>query len=221
MKAHLRQTDVVAGRITADDFHDNGQADQLAKKGTAQQGPLEPDATWLAWADFATKVYHFWRLVGPQLRERPEEEPRARLQAELAVAARAEPATEYDLTEAPFSRQTGKVKDFFYLRSQDCRQLKNRKRKVRPPGFAAPLGGASSSGRPPDGEATGQLLFWRASYCLLDQPVTLALWFLVEPDPQERALLVEPESLLPLKNSARATFCEAHLAYFPKTKVST
>eukprot|EP00971_Amphidinium_carterae_P003929 78055-Amphidinium_carterae.1 len=30
------------------------------------------------------KVYRFWRLVGPQLRERPEAQPKARLPAEPA-----------------------------------------------------------------------------------------------------------------------------------------
>eukprot|EP00971_Amphidinium_carterae_P047818 941628-Amphidinium_carterae.1 len=35
--------------------------------------------------DFAMKVYHFWRLVGPQLRERPEEQPRDKLPAEPPV----------------------------------------------------------------------------------------------------------------------------------------
>eukprot|EP00971_Amphidinium_carterae_P101286 2004525-Amphidinium_carterae.1 len=83
MKAHLKQADVDSGRITADDFHGNQQADVLANQGTAQHGPLDPDATWLSWADFATKVYHFWSLVGPQLRERLEEEPRARLRLNL------------------------------------------------------------------------------------------------------------------------------------------
>eukprot|EP00971_Amphidinium_carterae_P105755 2094397-Amphidinium_carterae.1 len=45
-------------------------------------GPLEPDAHWLSWADFANKVYHIWRLDGPQLRERPEDERRVRLPVE-------------------------------------------------------------------------------------------------------------------------------------------
>eukprot|EP00971_Amphidinium_carterae_P029094 572117-Amphidinium_carterae.2 len=33
------------------------------------------------------KVVHFWRLEGPQLPERPEDEPRVKLPAELAVEA--------------------------------------------------------------------------------------------------------------------------------------
>eukprot|EP00971_Amphidinium_carterae_P325884 6456414-Amphidinium_carterae.1 len=40
---------------------------------------LAPDATWDNWADFANKVFHFWRLVGPQLRGRPDSVPWVRL----------------------------------------------------------------------------------------------------------------------------------------------
>eukprot|EP00971_Amphidinium_carterae_P220238 4372253-Amphidinium_carterae.1 len=79
MKAHLKQTDVDSGRVTADDFRGNQQADLLANQCTALHGPLEPDPVWLTWQDFAMKVYHFWRLVGPQLRERPEEQPSVKL----------------------------------------------------------------------------------------------------------------------------------------------
>eukprot|EP00971_Amphidinium_carterae_P333118 6467657-Amphidinium_carterae.2 len=43
MKAHLNQRDVQIGRITADDFQGNQQADLLANQGTAQHGPLDPD----------------------------------------------------------------------------------------------------------------------------------------------------------------------------------
>eukprot|EP00971_Amphidinium_carterae_P013828 272439-Amphidinium_carterae.1 len=86
MRAHLKKADVDAGRITADDFQGNQQADVLANQGTAQHGPLDPDPIWLAWEAFAMKVYHLWRLVGPQLRERPEEQPRARLPAEPTVS---------------------------------------------------------------------------------------------------------------------------------------
>eukprot|EP00971_Amphidinium_carterae_P310544 6171070-Amphidinium_carterae.1 len=35
------------------------------------------------WADFAKRVYHFWGLVGPLLRERPESELRVRLPPEV------------------------------------------------------------------------------------------------------------------------------------------
>eukprot|EP00971_Amphidinium_carterae_P261832 5193914-Amphidinium_carterae.1 len=108
MKAHQKQADVVTGRMTAEDFHGNGQAYVLAKQGTAQHGPPEPDATWLSWTDFATiyiyiyyKVYHLWRLVRPH-REHPDDELRARLPAEPAVAASAVPVSEQALSEAPF-----------------------------------------------------------------------------------------------------------------------
>eukprot|EP00971_Amphidinium_carterae_P139426 2762960-Amphidinium_carterae.1 len=60
----------------------SGQADFLANQGTDPHGPLEPDLVWLYWQDFAMKVYHFWRLVGPQLRDRPEEQPRIKLLAD-------------------------------------------------------------------------------------------------------------------------------------------
>eukprot|EP00971_Amphidinium_carterae_P266878 5293852-Amphidinium_carterae.1 len=79
-----KQADVDKGRLTADNLQGNQQADVLANQGIiiAQHGPLEPDATWLNCADFADKVCHFfWRQVGPQLRERPEDKPRARLLA--------------------------------------------------------------------------------------------------------------------------------------------
>eukprot|EP00971_Amphidinium_carterae_P121480 2405802-Amphidinium_carterae.1 len=82
MKAHLQQTGVDPSRVTADDLHGNGQADVFANQGTATHGTLEPDVTWTRWADFADKVFHFWRLVS-QLRERREDEPRVKLQAEL------------------------------------------------------------------------------------------------------------------------------------------
>eukprot|EP00971_Amphidinium_carterae_P339014 6476609-Amphidinium_carterae.1 len=68
------------GRVTADDLY---EADELANQRTVAHGPLDPDDTWNLWADFANNVYHSWR-VGPQLRERPEDEPRVRLPAEPA-----------------------------------------------------------------------------------------------------------------------------------------
>eukprot|EP00971_Amphidinium_carterae_P214544 4257721-Amphidinium_carterae.2 len=55
MKAHLKQADVDSGRITADDLHGNGQADDLANQGTVAHGLPEPDATKLG-------------SVGPKLR---------------------------------------------------------------------------------------------------------------------------------------------------------
>eukprot|EP00971_Amphidinium_carterae_P041829 821958-Amphidinium_carterae.1 len=84
-QAHLKQADVDIGRITADDLHGNGQADILANEGTAAHGDLEPEDTWLRWADFANEVFHFWRLVGPHLREKPDEEPRVKLPRELVA----------------------------------------------------------------------------------------------------------------------------------------
>eukprot|EP00971_Amphidinium_carterae_P291453 5786107-Amphidinium_carterae.2 len=47
------------------------------------------------------KAYHFWRLVGPQLRERPEEQPRARLPAEPPVPTPVAPA-QVLASDAPF-----------------------------------------------------------------------------------------------------------------------
>eukprot|EP00971_Amphidinium_carterae_P143710 2847521-Amphidinium_carterae.1 len=43
--------------LVTDDLHGNSQADILANEGTAAHGDLEPEATWLQWADFA----NFWR----------------------------------------------------------------------------------------------------------------------------------------------------------------
>eukprot|EP00971_Amphidinium_carterae_P330822 6464056-Amphidinium_carterae.1 len=102
MKAHLTQADVDIGRITAEDLHGNGQADILANAGTAAHGPLEPEGSWLRWADFANKVFHFWRLVGPQLRERPEGEPRVRLPREPAEEEPEVPVRGMVYPEAPF-----------------------------------------------------------------------------------------------------------------------
>eukprot|EP00971_Amphidinium_carterae_P228177 4526207-Amphidinium_carterae.1 len=80
----------------------NGQADSLANEGTAAHGPLEPDATWLRWTDFANKVFHFWRLVGPRLRERPDEEPRIRLPKEQVAEEPEVPLRGMVFPEAPF-----------------------------------------------------------------------------------------------------------------------
>eukprot|EP00971_Amphidinium_carterae_P334809 6470296-Amphidinium_carterae.1 len=55
IKAHLTQADLDIGRITADDLHGNGQADILANAGIAAHGPLDPEGSWLQWADFANK----------------------------------------------------------------------------------------------------------------------------------------------------------------------
>eukprot|EP00971_Amphidinium_carterae_P329168 6461467-Amphidinium_carterae.1 len=122
MKAHPKQTDVDNGRVTAEDLHGNGQADILANEGTAAHGPLEPDATWLRWADFANKVFHFWRLVGPKLRERPDEEPRIRLPREPVLEPPEVPLHGMVFPEAPF--QLGQhlrvVRHADFLQCLDC-----------------------------------------------------------------------------------------------------
>eukprot|EP00971_Amphidinium_carterae_P253770 5037781-Amphidinium_carterae.4 len=125
IKAHLKQTAVDSGRITADDFQGSQQADVLANQGTAQHGRLEPDATWLTWADFANEVCHFWRQVGPQLRERPEAEPRARLQAEPAVKPPAAQQSAQPLSGAPFQLGAHQrvVKHEAFLQCLDCNRL--------------------------------------------------------------------------------------------------
>eukprot|EP00971_Amphidinium_carterae_P285532 5669210-Amphidinium_carterae.1 len=119
---NLKQADVDSGRITADDFQGNQQADVLASQGTAQHGPLDPDATWLTWADLAMKMYHFWRLVGPQLRERPEDEPRARFPAELAIKPPATQPSVQDLSDAPIQLGAHQrvVKHEAFLQCLDC-----------------------------------------------------------------------------------------------------
>eukprot|EP00971_Amphidinium_carterae_P023657 466729-Amphidinium_carterae.1 len=101
MKAHLKQADVHSGRITADDVRGNGQADDLANQGTAVHGHLEPDATWLSWSDFANKVFFFWRLVGRQPRERPDNKPRVRLPAEVVEETPVASSTEMVNPDAP------------------------------------------------------------------------------------------------------------------------
>eukprot|EP00971_Amphidinium_carterae_P015262 300991-Amphidinium_carterae.1 len=55
IKAHLTQADVDIGRKTADDLHGNGYADILANAGTVGHGVLDPEGSWLHWADFANK----------------------------------------------------------------------------------------------------------------------------------------------------------------------
>eukprot|EP00971_Amphidinium_carterae_P338254 6475500-Amphidinium_carterae.1 len=66
-----------------------------------QHGPLEPDPVWLAWQDFAMKVCNFWRLVGPQLRDKPEEQLRVKLPTEPPAPPPAAPVRVPD-TDAPF-----------------------------------------------------------------------------------------------------------------------
>eukprot|EP00971_Amphidinium_carterae_P253279 5028426-Amphidinium_carterae.1 len=83
MSAHQTHAAVDHGRVTAADLHGNGQADLLANQGTEAHGRLAPDATWISWADFANKLYHFWTFVGQQLRVKPDSEPRVRLPPEV------------------------------------------------------------------------------------------------------------------------------------------
>eukprot|EP00971_Amphidinium_carterae_P128296 2541847-Amphidinium_carterae.1 len=67
------------------------------------------------------KVYNVWRLVGPQLRERPKEQPRVKLPADPPVPPLAAPARFPD-TDAPF--QLGEhlrvVKHASFLQCLDC-----------------------------------------------------------------------------------------------------
>eukprot|EP00971_Amphidinium_carterae_P072386 1431947-Amphidinium_carterae.1 len=117
----LEPSDVESGRITADDFQGNQQADLPASQGTALHGPLDPDPVWLTWQDLAMKVHHFRRLVGPQLHERPEEQPIAKLPAEPPIPLPAIPAR-VPATDAPF--QLGEhqrvVKHADFLQCLDC-----------------------------------------------------------------------------------------------------
>eukprot|EP00971_Amphidinium_carterae_P222973 4424390-Amphidinium_carterae.4 len=138
-----------SGRITAADFYGNGQSDILANQGIAGHGPFAPDATWNIWEDFVKEVFHFWRLVGPRLRERPDSE-RVRLPPVVPAVAPDAGIIGMVFPEAPFvfgphqravhhaaylhcfdcGRQTGKVKgeyNFLHLKRQDCSKLKKNK----------------------------------------------------------------------------------------------
>eukprot|EP00971_Amphidinium_carterae_P043293 851777-Amphidinium_carterae.1 len=157
MKADLKQADVDSGSITVDDVHG-----RLCDEGV-----------------------HFWRLVGPQRRERREKQRRARLPAEPPVTPPVAPARVPD-TDAPFqlgehqrvvkhadfiqcldcNRQAGKVKatgkyDFAHMRTQDCRQLQIKRVKKRPTAFAATTDAASSSGVNP--ACTSGLFPWASA----------------------------------------------------------
>eukprot|EP00971_Amphidinium_carterae_P179394 3558302-Amphidinium_carterae.1 len=104
----------------------------------------------MPWADFANKF-----------RERPEDEPRVRLPAEVAEEKPDVGPKGMVYPEAPFQlgphlhvvrhevflqcldcgRQTGKVKgklNLTYLNNQDCRPLKKKQVKKRPTGFTVP-----------------------------------------------------------------------------------
>eukprot|EP00971_Amphidinium_carterae_P236053 4684919-Amphidinium_carterae.1 len=50
------------------------ETDVVANLGAAEHVPVshEPSAGWLNWEQDAKTVRHFWLLVGPKLRERPE-----------------------------------------------------------------------------------------------------------------------------------------------------
>eukprot|EP00971_Amphidinium_carterae_P023794 469064-Amphidinium_carterae.1 len=106
---------------------------------------MDNPMSWLSWADFANKVYHFWLLVKPQLCERPEDKPRVRLPAEVVEETPEVGPRGMVYPEAPFqlgphlrvvrhetylrcldcSRQTGKVKgeyNFSYHYTHECSQ---------------------------------------------------------------------------------------------------
>eukprot|EP00971_Amphidinium_carterae_P190133 3773974-Amphidinium_carterae.1 len=114
-----------------------GQADLRANQGTvrtAAHGMLAPDATWTNWADFANKVYHYWGIVGPQLRLRPDSEPCVRLDRICAWCA-TRPSRSVSNVDARRARSQGV--QLLYLKRQDCCKLTEKKVKVRPAGFLA------------------------------------------------------------------------------------
>eukprot|EP00971_Amphidinium_carterae_P044421 873636-Amphidinium_carterae.1 len=96
------------------------------------------------------KVYHVWRLVGPQLRDRPEEQPRAKLLIEPPAPLPAA-IVRVPETDAPFPLgerqrvvkhasvlhcQAGRVKatgkyNFALLRTQDGRPLKSQDQEAQ------------------------------------------------------------------------------------------
>eukprot|EP00971_Amphidinium_carterae_P314231 6246117-Amphidinium_carterae.1 len=55
-----------------EDFRGNLEADVVANLGAAEHVPHEPTADWVHWELVAKSVRHFWLMVGPKLRERPE-----------------------------------------------------------------------------------------------------------------------------------------------------
>eukprot|EP00971_Amphidinium_carterae_P265628 5269884-Amphidinium_carterae.1 len=111
MKAHLFRAAAEQGQVREKDFHGKGQADRLANLDTAEHAPLESTTSWVYWADFANKVFHFWRLVGPLLRERLDTAPRVRLPPELP-----------EVTRAPFlvGHHHSIVRHATYLQRLDC-----------------------------------------------------------------------------------------------------
>eukprot|EP00971_Amphidinium_carterae_P193634 3842082-Amphidinium_carterae.1 len=152
MKAHQTQAAVDCGMVTAVDLHGNGQADELANCCSW--------FTWTRWADFASKVFHSWRLLGPQLRVRPDSEPRVRLPGEalktVQILALLEWCTLKRLSNLdricvlcdtlPFciastaDERQARLKESTTsptsrLKQQDCRGLKKKNVKVRHAGF--------------------------------------------------------------------------------------
>eukprot|EP00971_Amphidinium_carterae_P268904 5334857-Amphidinium_carterae.5 len=120
---------------------------------------LDPDPIWLTWEDFAMKVYHFWRLVGPQLREQPEEQPRARFPAELAAPPPAAPAV-VPASDAPFQLQKHQrvVKHAAFLQCQDCnRQAGRVKATGKYQALQHLLKQPARAAAPPAGEAAGDV----------------------------------------------------------------
>eukprot|EP00971_Amphidinium_carterae_P199830 3966460-Amphidinium_carterae.1 len=72
VKAHQTRQAVDEGRITLEDFQGNQEADEVANLGAAAHATHEPTAEYLRWELVAQAVRHFWLMVGPKLRERPE-----------------------------------------------------------------------------------------------------------------------------------------------------
>eukprot|EP00971_Amphidinium_carterae_P018559 366203-Amphidinium_carterae.1 len=87
VKAHQTRQAVDEGRITLEDFQGNLEADEVANLGAAAHAVHEPTAEYLRWELVAKAVRHFWLMVGPKLRERPEAWPRMRLHAPAAEDA--------------------------------------------------------------------------------------------------------------------------------------
>eukprot|EP00971_Amphidinium_carterae_P224845 4460539-Amphidinium_carterae.1 len=81
-RTHLTRA-AVEQVVSAEEVLGTGQADRPTNLGTAEHAPLEPATSWTYWADFGTKVFHFWRLVRPLLRECPKSELRVRLPHEV------------------------------------------------------------------------------------------------------------------------------------------
>eukprot|EP00971_Amphidinium_carterae_P031028 610699-Amphidinium_carterae.1 len=79
MKARQTQAAVDQGKVTVSDLFGNSQAHALANLSTDELDPLEPTVTWKLWTDFAHEVFYFWKLVGPRLREQPDNATRLQL----------------------------------------------------------------------------------------------------------------------------------------------